>query len=254
MRHRTAVTAAFYTALAVVIVGVLAQLLPHVLPDALADRIGRNSEGIALALLLAAWIQFARPRPAVSSRTWSITAAAAVACLVLGVLLLASDLPSRFRTLNETFLAAALLIPYVQLRRPLPRYLAAGAAAVVLLTVVVFNRTPAVTDLAETLGMLLLAPLAFDVVDRGILDPRARTSSSLRWAWYGLLVAVPVGFTVLEYAIGVDGLVGEAVRYGVRITEAFVFLLLVQLYFAVALGRTGRGVTADPARAVQPVS
>ena len=96
--------------------------------------------------------------------------------------LLASDLPSRWRTLNETFLALALLLPYLQLRRPLPRALPSGIAVVLLVVVVAFESTAAVTDLAETFGILILAPVAFDLVDRGILDPQpaART----RWLWY----------------------------------------------------------------------
>lgn len=244
-----ALVVSFYVVVAAVLLGVLLQVFPAVLPDGLASRIGHNSEGYLLALVVAGWIQFARPRLAVSRREWSLTAVVAVVSLVVGLLLLASDLPSRFRTLNETFLALALLLPYLQLRRPLPRYLAGAIALVVAAVVVLFNRTAGVTDLAETLGILLLAPIAFDLVDRGILDPGARTSSWLRRAWYALLVAVPVSLSLLEYRIGVDGLAGEAVRYGVRVTEAFVCLLLVELFLAVLLGRRGRpteGTTPDP--------
>jgi hypothetical protein len=171
-----------------------------------------------------------------------------LACLTVGALLLASDLPSRFRTLNETFLAAAFVIPYLQLRRPLPARMAVSISAVVLLIVVALNRTSAVTDLAETLGVLLLAPLAFDVVDRGILDPTAVVRSRARIAWYSLLVVAPVCFSLLQYQVGVDGVLGEAIRYSVRITEAFVCLLVVELYFAVGLGRRGRRVEVADAR------
>jgi hypothetical protein len=246
---RTAVTGTFYAALVVAVAGVLFEVFPRLLPEALAVRIGHNSEGLVLALVLALWIEFARPRLAQSRREWPLTALAAAGYCAVGLFLLDSDLPSRFRTLNETFLAAALLVPYLQLRRPLPRRLAVSAAGAVLLVIVVFNRTAVVTNLAETLGVLLLAPLAFDVVDRGILDAGARTSPRRRRGWYALLVAVPVILSLLEYRIGVHGgVVGEAVRYGVRITEAFACLLLVQLYFAVALGRTGRATSvATPA-------
>jgi hypothetical protein len=96
-------------------------------------------------------------------------------------------------------------------------------------------------------GILVLAPLALDVVDRGILDPAARTSTAARRGWYALLVLAPLAFSVLEYQVGVSGLAGEAVRYLVRITEAFVCLLLVELYFAVGLRRTGRTAPARPA-------
>jgi hypothetical protein len=234
------VAVTFYIALTLVIAGVLLGVFPVVLPGAMADRVGHNSEGLVLALVVAGWVQFARPRLASDRREWRLTALAGAALLVMGVALLVTDLPSRFRTLNETFLALALLIPYLQLRRPLPRSAPWWSAGVVLVVVVAFNRSAAVTDLAEALGLLLLAPVALDVVDRGILDPGAATSTPIRRAWYALLVLAPLCFTVLEYRIGVVGVLGEAMRYAVRITEAFVCLLLVEFYFAVALGRTGR--------------
>jgi hypothetical protein len=243
------VVVTFYTALLLVLGAVLFQVLPTLLPDALATRIGHNSEGLVLALVVAFWVQFARPRLAAGRREWPVTALAAVAMLTVGVLLLVTDLPSRFRTLNEAFLALALLIPYLQLRRPFPRQLPWWCAIVVLLVVVAFNRSTAVTNLAEAFGILLLAPLAFDVVDRGILDPSADPAPHRRWAWYALLVAVPVCFSLFEYHVGLRGLLGEAVRYGVRITEAFVCLLLVQPYFAVVLDRT----TGRPQAASRPV-
>jgi hypothetical protein len=136
-------------------------------------------------------------------------------------------------------LAAAVLVPYVQIRRPLPSNLAILASLAVLALIVFGERTQVVTDLAETLGALALAAIGFDVVDRGILDPHAPTSARLRYAWYALLVVTPIAFSVLEYAVGVSGVAGEVTRYGVRITEAFLCMLLVELYFAVGLGRTG---------------
>jgi hypothetical protein len=253
MRHRRHLVVSFYSLLVVTILAILLQVLPVVLPEGLASRIGHNSEGLLLALIAALWIQYAGPRLEHHSRMWLLTLVAAIACLAAGVFLLLTDFPSRFRTLNETFLAAAILIPYLQLRRPLPRLLPLALSGGILVVVIAFNRTAVVTDLAETLGVLLLAPLALDVVDRGILDSEARTSPRRRGAWYVLLVAVPVCLSLLEYRIGVGGLAGEAVRYGVRITEAFVCVLLVELYFAVAWGRTGLGARGIDARTVQRV-
>lgn len=222
--------AVFYGGLVVVLGGILAGLWPALLPPAISVRVGHNSEGFLLALLLAPWIQFVRPRLAGTAREWPVTAAVAAVCAALGVFLLVTDLPSRVRTLNEAFLAAALLIPYVQLRRPL-RTSVAGAITAGTLAVMVFGeRTQSVTDLAEVLGVLLLAPIALDLVDRAILDGSARPSPRLRSGWYAFLVAAPVLFSVLEYRVGVGG---GALRYAVRITEAFVCLLLVELYFAV---------------------
>ena len=249
-RART-VSVAFYTALVAAVAGVLLEVFPLVLPEGVATRIGHNSEGLVLALLLALWIQYARPRLTRKPRQWWLTALVAAGCLAIGIALLLSDLPSRFRTLNETFLAAALLLPYLQARRPLPRRLAAGLALGVLALVVVFNRTGAVTALAESLGVLLLVPVAFDLVDRQVLDPSARDGRRLRAGWYAFLVVAPILLSVLQYQVGLAGLPGEAVRYGVRITEAFVCLLLVELYFTAGLRRTGRPAApgADPAPA-----
>ena len=61
---------------------------------------------------------------------------------------------------------------------------------------------------------------------------------------------VPIVLSVLEYQVGVDGVAGVAVRYGVRVTEAFVCLLLVEVYLAVLLGRTGRRDAAPAPAAV----
>jgi hypothetical protein len=230
----------FYGGLALLLASILFQWLIRIAPDAVASRLGHNSEGYLAALAVAGWIQYARPRLTGVRREWVVTGVVAAVSLAIGLALLASDLPSRWRTLNETFLALALLLPYLQLRRPLPRAVPIGIAAVLFGAVVAFESTAAVTDLAEALGILILAPVAVDLVDRGILDPAARTSPRARWLWYAALVAAPIALSVLEYRIGVDGVLGVAVRYGVRVTEAFVCLLLVQLYLAVGLGRTGR--------------
>ena len=250
VRGNRGITVLFYASLLLVIVAVLAGVLPLILPGGVADRIGRNSEGFVLTLLLALWIQFARPRLAGAARQWPLTLAAAAACVLVAVILLVTDAPSRLRTLNETFLAAAVIIPYLQLRRPLPPRLALGLSVGVLAVIVLGGRTEVVTLLAETLGALLLVPIAFDVVDRGILDPRAHTSRVLRYAWYAVLVLAPILFSVLQYGIGFSGLFGEATRYSVRIVEAFVCMLLLELYFAEGLGRKGTsraaGLTREP--------
>ena len=237
---RRLLTALYYGLLVAVLLAILLQLLPLVLPAAAAGTLARNSEGLLLALLVSLWIQWARARLAGRRTEWVLTGLVVVVCAVAGVLLLLSDLPSRFRTLNETLLAAAALLPWLQLRRPLPRAVAVGVPLALLAAVVLFNRTPVVTDLAETLGALVLFPIALDLVDRGILDPRAVTRAGLRWAWYAGLVAAPVLFSALQYDVGLTGIAGEAMRYLVRIAEVFVCLLVVEFWFAVVLGRTGR--------------
>ena len=245
---RRLLTPLYYGLLVVVLLAILLQLLPLVLPGAVAGLVARNSEGLLLALLVSLWIQWARPWLAGRREEWALTGLVVALCAVAGVLLLLSDLPSRFRTLNETFLAVAALLPWLQLRRPLPRPVVVGVALALLGAVVLFNRTPVVTDLAETLGALVLFPIALDLVDRGILDPRAVTRTGLRWVWYAVLVAAPVAFSVLQYDVGLPGIAGEATRYLVRIAEAFVCLLVVEFWFAVVLGRTGRSSTGRHAR------
>lgn len=236
---RTVLGIVFYGGLLAVLLGIWFEIFSMFLPAAVADRIGHNSEGVLLAVLLALWIQFARPNLSGSPREWPLTSAAASACLAMAVFLLLTDFPSRFRTLNETFLAATLLIPYVQVRRPLPSNLAIWLSIAVLVVIVFGQRTQVVTDLAETLGVLVLAPIGFDVVDRGILDPGASTSPRSRYAWYAILVVTPIAFSLLEYGVGLSGVAGEVTRYAVRIAEAFLFMLLVEIYLAVGLGRTG---------------
>ena len=251
---RRLLTPLYYAVLVAVLVGILLQALPLVLPDAVAGTVARNSEGLLLALVVSLWIQWARPWLARRRTEWVLTALVVAVCAVAGVLLLASDLPSRFRTLNESLLAAAAVLPWLQLRRPLPRAVVVGVPLALLGAVVLFNRTAVITDLAETLGALVLFPIALDLVDRGILDPRALTRAGLRWGWYAGLVAAPVVFSVLQYDVGVPGLPGEAVRYLVRITEAFVCLLVVQFWFAVVLGRTGRSQASPRARPTAEVA
>ena len=244
-RRRILLTVAFYALVALVLAGILLQFLPLFLPDALATRIGHNSEGLLLALIIAGWIQFVRPRLAGANREWMVTASVAGLCLALGLFLILTDLPSRFRTLNEALLAAGLLVPYVQLRRPLPHRAALWLVIAVLAVTVVFNRTAIITDLAEMLAAFILVPLALDVVDRGILDPQAETSRRARYAWYAFLVIAPIAFSVLEYQVGFDGLIGEALRYSVRVAEVFITLLLVELYAAVMRGRIARKQPGD---------
>jgi hypothetical protein len=227
---------AYYLGLSVVVTGILLQALPASLPPAVTVRAGHNSEGLVLALLLAPWIQFARPRLAGRPREWPVTLAVAATCAAVGGLLVATDLPSRFRTLNEAFLALAVLVPYVQARRPLPRWVpiavsGAALAAIVLGTVIggrVLGGTTiggrvsdGMVDAAEALAVILLAPIAFDLADRRVLDPAA-PADQWRYAWYGLLVAAPLAFTLTARG-----------TYLSRVTEAFLFLLLLQAYLEV---------------------
>ena len=240
----------FLAGLGVLLVCILLALLPRLLPGGLASKVAFNSEGYLLALALAAWVQFVRPRLHGRRSEWPVTAAVAAGSLVVGVALFNSDLTSRVKTLNETFIALSLILLYVQARRRPAPSVALVSSLVVLAIVVFGNRTEIVTQLAESLGMLLLVPVAFDVVDRGILDPRAPTSSARRYTWYALLVVMPSTFSLLWHGFDLTGLGYEITRYDIRMHEAFVGVLLVELYFAVGLGRTG---TSDGVERKDPV-
>jgi len=237
----------FYGTLLLLMVLILAAALDLVLPTELARRIGYNSEGYTLAILLGAWIQFARPRLDGSTR-WVLTFLVAAASLTLALTLFTSDLPSRFKTLNETFFALSLLLPYVTLARPLRRWppvVSAVLLVVVVAGVALGSGDSPVVLLAETMAVFVLAPLAFDWVDRAILDPQAQTSTGLRYAWYALLIAIPLVVVLLGDDAREGGGVHEVLQYVGRVHEAVIGLLLVQLYFAVGLRRTG---TVPPPR------
>lgn len=244
----------FYGGLVLLMAAVLLQVLDDLLPAGLAERVGYNSEGYVLALLLAAWLQFARPRLDGTARRWPVTAGVALLLLSAGVALLATDLPSRFRTLNETFLAAAVVVVYLGFRRPLPRWVPVTASLSVLAVVLAFSQTALITGLAEMLGVLILVPLAVDVFDRGILDPAARDPRTRRLAFYAALAVVPTTFMVLQRTVDIGGVFGMTTRYGVRMHEAFVGVLLLVLFFAVLRALRRPATAPDPRVAVpQPV-
>lgn len=230
-RKHVVVSAIFYGGLLVVLAAILLRILGDVLPGPLARPVGFNSEGYTLLLLLAPWIQFVRPRLAGRTWEWPVTLAAAAACVVIGLLLYWSDLPSQWKTLNEAFLAA-VLIAYLQLRRPLPRWIPIVLSGGVLAAIVSASGTAIITDLAEALGVLILLPLAVDIFDRRILDVQAPRSPALRYGWWGFLVLAPVAFSVGNRALDDGGALDTVARYGVRPQEAFVAVLLLGLYFA----------------------
>jgi hypothetical protein len=133
-----------------------------------------------------------------------------------------------------------LLLPYLQLRRPLPRALPWCVLVVAVLVAVLFNHNTEITDLAEVWGALVLVPLTVDVFDRGILNPAAPDRPWLRWAWLAVLVAVPVVCSWLDTRADVTGALNAVVHYVARCNEDFVAAVLISLVFSVALGWTGR--------------
>jgi hypothetical protein len=153
----------------------------------------------------------------------------------VGVWLYGSHVLGTVKTLNETFLAVALLLPYVTLRRPLARATAPVTVLVVLVTTVLLEQTAAhqlVTNVAEGVVMLLLVPLALDVFDRSALDPEQPVSWPGRLGCWAALVVLPgVAILLRHAALGHDAHL--VVDYAARAQEAFVGTLLLGLYVAV---------------------
>lgn len=232
---------AYYGGLLLLLAAILTMLLGQLLPARLAERVGFNSEGYLMALVLGAWIQTVLPRLTKVTR-WRIPLAAAAVCLALALALYTTELPSRFKTLNETFFALTLILPYVTLERPLRRWppiVSAALLVAVLAGVAVSPADSPVVLLAETMAALILVPLAFDVVDRGILEPHATTVTGMRYFWYGSLTVVPLLVVLLGTNAREGGGFHAVLQYLGRVHEAIIGVLLVQLYLAVGLGRTG---------------
>jgi hypothetical protein len=245
-RGAKVITGLYYGLLGVLLVLAVTGRAGDVLPGWVGTHVGDDSEGILLAIVLPAWIQFARPRVAGTRREWPLTALAVAVLAGLGVWMYATGpLPGNVETLNEPLLALAVLVLYVQPARPLPRALVAGAVAGSLLLFVTAAGWQPGTSLAEMLAMLVLVPVGLDLVDRAILDPGARTSGAVRWAWYAFLLATPIVISVLAGVL--TGAAGDAATYLNRVQEAWLGVLLVELYFAVGHGRVGPGPHPSPA-------
>lgn len=221
------VSPAYYTLLTVLIALILSKLLPEVIPQGLATRLGRNSEGLVLVLWLSLWLDFARPHLTHRRSEWTFTFAVAGSLLATGFYLKYGQSPPQLSTLNETAFALALLIPYAQMRRPV----AAWAYLLPVLCVVI----PAVggsngvtTDLAEAFGAWVLIPVCIDVIDRGIVDgsplPRLRVG-----IWMTFLLA-----SVVLLQVGTDqtpdNVVEDTVRYLSRVIEMLIAGLVLHCY------------------------
>jgi hypothetical protein len=244
VRSRTAAfPILFYGGLALVLALILLERLDDVLGRSLSTHIGHNSESYLAALVLGAWIQFVRPRLADTRSRWVVAIAVGAVLLAVGIALVQTHLPSRFRTLNEAFVAVGLLVPYVQLRRPLPRALTIGVPAALVLLVLAAGDVGVIKDQAESVVMLILVPIGLDLVDRGILQSDAVTSVRTRWAWYAALVLAPILFVALRKGAHVGGWAGDRLLYSQRGLEGYILAFFLEFYFAVFLGWVGRRAT-----------
>ena len=133
--------AAFHGLLLVLMAVIVSRHLGDLLPTPVARHVSNDSEGYVEALALGAWIQFVRPRLVRTRARWPVALLAGLGCLALGTWLYNSHILSTVRTLNETFVALGVLLPYLQARRPLPRAVGPCAALTVVLVTVLLERT-----------------------------------------------------------------------------------------------------------------
>ena len=137
------------------------------------------------------------------------------------------------KTLNETFFALAVLIPYAQLCRPLARSVSVALAVGTLIAVLALEQTTAkhvTTALAEGFVMLLIAPVLFDLADRDILNPaRPSTPRSRQALWAGLVALALLSIALRR--VTHHSALHDVADYGARAQEAWVGMLLLTLYF-----------------------
>ena len=228
------VTWTFYGALVLVLALTLTATIKDVLPGGLGGAAANNSEGLLMALATALWIQYARPRLSAGSG-FAVAVVVGVASFLVGWWLLQGPLErpddSRFITLNEKFFALAVMIPYLQLRRPLPGWFAPLLPLVAIIVPAIGGSNEQTTDLAETFCALVLLPITFDYVDRGILDgARARVLAAV--GWIGLMVLIVASFHTLVNWSGPSTLPGQIMLYLARGNEMFVAAGLLTAYFS----------------------
>lgn len=84
-----------------------------------------------------------------------------------------------------------------------------------LLVTILANRTAVITQQAETLAFIALAPLAFDLGDRRSLDHGAPDRPGLRRLTWAALLIIPDLISVLRDR-AYEGLLGEGIRYSSR--------------------------------------
>ncbi len=231
-------SAVFYVVMAVGLLLLVTKTQKQFLPGGLATQIGHNSEALLFALLVSAEIQVLRGLR--GTARLAFVGVGAVVLVVLGILLLNSDLIPTLVTLNEPLIGSGLVLVYLAL----PRSPVTGlvSALVVLAVVVVFFDTAVVLDQAESLVPLLLAGPALDVFDRTILQPGRADAPGLRLAWMALLLVVVIALMPAAHWARQDlhGPLRYGIDYAQRAAEAYWGWLLVHLFFSYWLGARWR--------------
>lgn len=238
-----AISVLFYLALILALLIIVSGIHREFLPDRLASTFAYNSEGYFFAVVIAAWIQFGLPR-LTGHRRAVASLALGIGLAFLGVYLLLGKLPSSIATLQEPAFALALIIPYVSLPRPLPRWVAPVVCGVSLaiVTAGLLAGSPQpneqlgpvnwVIGMAEMMVLVFLAPLVFDVFFPAMLDSRARDRHGRFSALIVGLIVVPVIVSLLGRGARVgDTVVPLALNYLGRAHESLIGFLLICVFF-----------------------
>lgn len=226
------------------------------LPAHLATEIGHNREALGLALLLVPIIQWFRPWAARWRHPMVPAVVLAVALYGFGAWMEhKSGWRSDYTTFSESFYGAAFITVFIQPRRPV-RW-GPWVTPAVLALIIVFFHTGWDLDQSEDLVMILIAPLAFDLFDRRILDRSAPDRPELRFSWMVALVATWFVLWRLAKVVRPDlhGAFDYTVDYGYRAAEAYWGIWLVHVYFSYWLGRSWLDRVpnaADPATGGEP--
>ncbi len=244
-------SAVYFAAVTLVAAMTIRHDFARFLPTKLANEIGHNREALGLALLLCPIIQWFRPWAARQRRPMWWALGLAVVLYAFGWWMLhKSGWTSDWYTFSESFYGAAFITVYIQPRRPI-RW-AMWVPPAVVAGIVLFEHTGWVLDQSEDLVMILLAPFAFDIFDRRILDRSAADRPGLRAGWVASLVVAWFVLWRLANAVRPDlsGPFDYTVDYAYRAAEAYWGIWLVHVYFSYWLGRSWLDRTpnsADPA-------
>ncbi len=223
------VQALLYVVLVALLMLCVTGLMKDVVPGKVGVTLSRNSEAYLTLLAVCLWIDVVRPRLRDHAAQWPITIAVGVALFAGGLALRQAPWPSRVVTLNEALIGVAVLVVYLQLQRPVPRWAFIVPALGILLPLAGWDNA-FTTDMAEAFGALVLIPLVVDMIDPGLLDGGPpNVMRNLAWM-VGLMIFIVVIHLVSHGPH--DGLLAEITYYVQRATEMFVAAAAMLGYYA----------------------
>lgn len=224
--------------------------LAQLLPEALVGLVQRNSEAYVFAVLMILDMEVVAPSGEPARRRWFLWLG------VLGLAWMATylggetlGLSQQVITLNEAIGAVIVASVYLRwsrgpsrsLQPPLVRRQVIFYIAMLALPILgeTLPRGPddgiamQIIDNAELFGFALLAAFLFDIVEKWPSGRWWRGWS--RWAWYLILVLVPVLYTAYnpshEELVEAVGFLDSGIAWLQRVTEAFVAVAIVSVFF-----------------------